>query len=178
MKTSLAALLALALLTECHHKDPDPQKPEDLLPPATQTGARTFGCLVNGQAWVPEGKPLDNYSVILYEPSINSPSGAQFNIQVSRNTKRFEYINLFCGPIIPQKRLYAMSLGKFEAMGAYDGFYGDYSSVYNLTYLAGQVELTRVDEQAGVVAGTFWFTALRPGGDTLKVTQGRFDYKF
>lgn len=47
--------LAAACLTQCHHSDPGPTKPEDQLPPATQTGAGTFGCLINGQPWTPAG---------------------------------------------------------------------------------------------------------------------------
>ena len=43
----LAALLGLS---QCKKHDP-----ESALPPATQTGASTFGCLVNGQAWTPKG---------------------------------------------------------------------------------------------------------------------------
>ena len=60
----LVPLLALALLTQCagcKTNDPAPKLPPtqlDLLPPETQTGQRTFGCLVNGQAWTPAGSPL------------------------------------------------------------------------------------------------------------------------
>src|SRR5437773_8453594 len=31
------------------------QKNEEQLPPATQTGANTFGCLVDGKVWIPTG---------------------------------------------------------------------------------------------------------------------------
>ena len=48
----LAALLGLS---QCQKKDAGPAKPEDQLPPATQTGAGTFGCLLNGQPWTPQG---------------------------------------------------------------------------------------------------------------------------
>jgi len=36
------------------------------LPPATQTGANTFGCLLNGEAWTPSGNNgygTGNYTV-------------------------------------------------------------------------------------------------------------------
>jgi len=32
------------------------KKTADNLPPATQTGANTFGCLIDGNAWIPEGR--------------------------------------------------------------------------------------------------------------------------
>ena len=42
-------LLSLALLLGCKKNKP---APADQLPPATQTGANTFGCLLNGQPWL------------------------------------------------------------------------------------------------------------------------------
>ena len=55
--SSLLPLAALLGLSQCQKKDAGPAKPEDQLPPATQTGAGTFGCLLNGQPW-----PLQGYS--------------------------------------------------------------------------------------------------------------------
>ena len=42
----LQLVLSLLLLPGCQKADPAPVDP---LPPATQTGANTFGCLLNGQ---------------------------------------------------------------------------------------------------------------------------------
>ena len=174
---TLLLLAALLGLSQCKKSHPDPAKPEDQLPPATQTGANTFGCLVNGQPWLPSGNNGTPNSVALYD---KYPNGADLNIATYRIAGREEYINLFCGFITPQKRTFIISLPpKTEATGHYDGFYGDYSHDYSLNYVKGQIALTRMDEAAGIVAGTFWFTAVRIGSsDTLKVTQGRFDYKF
>ncbi|MGI4884718.1 MAG: hypothetical protein ACRYFR_07130 [Janthinobacterium lividum] len=54
-------LLSLALLLGCKKNE---QAPVDQLPPATQTGANTFGCLLNGQTWTPKGNDgASNYTV-------------------------------------------------------------------------------------------------------------------
>lgn len=59
----LLLLAALLGLSQCKKHDPDPV---DQLPPATQTGANTFGCLLNGQLWTPSGNnSVPNYQVIL-----------------------------------------------------------------------------------------------------------------
>ncbi|WP_162550068.1 hypothetical protein [Hymenobacter nivis] len=59
-------LLSLALLLGCKKTE---QAPADQLPPATQTGANTLGCLVNGQPWTPQGyNGSSNYSVV-YDPT-------------------------------------------------------------------------------------------------------------
>jgi len=173
MKQLLLPLLALALLTQCHKDGPDPAT---TLPAATQTGANTFGCRVNGEVWLPKGNTGRANSVALYDPD---PKGAVLNIATYRIDGRQEFMNLFCAPITPQKHVFTIGLPpQTEAIGHYDGFYGDYANNPALTYLKGQINLTRVDEQAGVLAGTFWFSSVRRGStDTLKVTDGRFDYK-
>ncbi|GAB2858733.1 Riean_0653 family protein [Hymenobacter ruber] len=51
-QAAILLLAALLGLSQCKKKDPDPASQ---LPPATQTGANTFGCLVNGQAYTPKG---------------------------------------------------------------------------------------------------------------------------
>jgi hypothetical protein len=60
MKNHFLLLAALLGLSQCR-KDPAPIPPPinqaDLLPPATQTGRRTFGCLVDGKAWNLVGNP-------------------------------------------------------------------------------------------------------------------------
>ena len=64
MKPYLPLLAALLGLGQCTKDDP-----EASLPPATQTGANTFGCLVNGQVWTPKGNNgSSNYSVS-YDPT-------------------------------------------------------------------------------------------------------------
>jgi len=37
--------------------------------------------------------------------------------------------------------------------------------------------ISRLDLQAGVISGTFAFTLYKPGCDSIRVTQGRFDKK-
>ena len=183
MKHNLLVLLPLALsLAQCHKHDPDPAKPEDQLPAATQTGANTFGCLVNGQPWLPSGNNGTSNSVALYDPGINTPSGAQLNISAYRIAASETYMNLYCGPITPLKRTFTIGIPTnrpplAEAFGCYESDTASFCGSA-LAYSKGQITLTRVDEQAGILAGTFWFTAVRIGSsDTLKVTQGRFDYK-
>ena len=65
MNNHLPAFLMVALLglSQCQTKDPlaflDPPKdPLARLPAETQTGQRTFGCLLNGQAWTQAGNPF------------------------------------------------------------------------------------------------------------------------
>ena len=62
------ALLLVALLSLSQCKKNAPAPAAEQLPPATQTGANTFGCLLNGQPWMPQGyNGTSNYSVY-YDP--------------------------------------------------------------------------------------------------------------
>ena len=174
-----AALLALALLVQCHKSDPDPT-PASQLPAATQTGANTFGCLVNGQAFTPKGNNGTSNLVLLYSPNSN---GASINILTYRiDGKREQSINLFCGPVT-QAKTFSLDIPATEGAASY----GDdslpqacnyYTGGNAPVYRKGKLTLSRIDPSAGVAAGTFEFTTTKPGCDTIKVTQGRFDIKF
>ena len=43
---------------------------------------------------------------------------------------------------------------------------------------SGQLTVAKLDTSAGIVSGTFNATLFKPGCDTLKITEGRFDMKF
>lgn len=78
MKAFLLVPLALLGLSQCKKNEP---APADQLPPATQTGANTFGCLPNGQPWTPSGSNgTDNYKVI-YDPGY---AGGSLDIRAYR----------------------------------------------------------------------------------------------
>jgi len=64
MKTFLNFSLSIILLLSlgaCSKDDDIPKSPIDQLPPATQTGENTFGCLLDGKAFLPGNgiNPLD-----------------------------------------------------------------------------------------------------------------------
>jgi len=53
---NILLLLTFTLTLSCCHKDDDQPIPEiNKLPPATQTGVNTAGCLVNGKAFISKG---------------------------------------------------------------------------------------------------------------------------
>jgi len=179
MKT-LSAFFFLSLyvlLSGCCKKDA-PQ-PLDQLPPATQEGKNTFGCLLNGQAWTPKGySGTSNYSVY-YDPGYG---GGTLNISVYRYASKNE------------NDLQTISLNSFKltTVGSYsytDNYintiiindvksncrYDSYDSLN--VYSAGTLTVTRLDLTKGIIAGTFEFTLAKPGCDTIRVTNGRFDKK-
>ena len=63
MKSLLCFFLLLTFFTFSHCKKSTPANPIDELPPETQTGVNTFGCLVDGQAFKPGGASLSGGSL-------------------------------------------------------------------------------------------------------------------
>lgn len=187
MKKLLLPALALALLTQCHKRDPDPAKPEDQLPAATQTGADTFGCLLNGQPWTPSGGgalSIPNLYVT-YDPTYKGGNLAITAYRVLGSTSNKQSIGvggdginqvgtypLVTYTINPTSPLRVPSFSDRSKTSPCN----EYLSAHG-TKATGQLTLTRLDKQQGIVSGTFEFTLSQPGCDTVKVTQGHFDYK-
>ena len=176
MNRSLLLLLPFCwLLMTC--------KKDDGLPPETQTGANTFGCLVNGKKWIPTGGaglfsriepvygglydiPL-NPRVIAIKVRANSPGREGMDIFV-RASKVGEYI-------FNKSTLSINNDSKAENYAAYGDTEG--RVYYTNPQATGKVIITKADTITGNVAGTFYFTARNPKGETIEVTKGRFDVK-
>ena len=176
MKTALLPLLALLALAQCKKKA-DPA-PVDQLPPATQTGANTFGCLLNGAAYAPKGNNGPSNYTVSYDPTYRAGTlnvGTYSYYGSGSNDYRILgfYSDSLQRPgvysIKPQGRNGASVVDRLKAC--------EYHSIDAGTYCKGQFTITRLDLQAGVVSGTFDFTLAKPGCDTVRVTQGRFDRK-
>ena len=182
--TTLLILLATILLAASCKKDKiqDTRSELEKLPPITQTGANTFGCLVDGVAWIPNGsKPQTggpNIQVYV-DPTFQ---GGRFAITGHKYNEPNQYI----------------SIGSFKCTSS--GFY-DFDSTYNgiqfyrnrtgsnfVNYSTndigifkkGFINITKYDLISGIFSGTFegkLFIANGSYNDTIKVTDGRFDVK-
>jgi hypothetical protein len=183
MKQTLLLVLSVILLgSSC--KKQKPVNPVDQLPPETQTGANTFGCLVNGQIFKPGGAQLSGGSL-------------QCNYQLVNGAYHFTLIGRFqnnsngTGGSIG---LYTDSLSvhqgdklslkaKIKGNPSADYFKAINSYQYelfntdDLSYL-GELWIKKLDSVNQIVSGTFWFNAVNSNGDTVKITEGRFDVHY
>ena len=177
MTPKLPLYLALLLLTQCSKCKKDDPDPVDQLPPATQTGAGTFGCLVNGQPWTPRGNDgFSNYSVS-YDPTYRFGTLNVAAYRLSGNGADQQTIG-FYSDSIRVVGAYRIKKGGRHQSGIVDRATGcQYYSQDVGTYCRGGFIITRLDLQAGIVSGTFAFTLYKPGCDSIRVTQGRFDKK-
>jgi hypothetical protein len=179
MKTILLiALLPLLLAASCK-KD---KLADELskLPPATQTGANTFGCLVNGKAWVPQGGCFLCPSVLKFY--YDSGNGGQFSIKaLLTNAKRDEGITITVDSIISKKSL-NLKLDRESARVLFRNSrnsptcYSLFSDDFDLN-CEGLITLTTVDLTTMIISGTFEFTLFKQSCETITITNGRFDAK-
>ena len=154
------------------------------LPPATQTGANTFGCKVDGVFWVPSGfgiiptAPIlearmlpDNSLIITARNFSKSPTETEFEIRVKNVTSTGDYL-LNTNTSHPNTGVsYAYYVHRrFNPLNEWIT-----SSLYT-----GKVTITKVETGANAfVSGTFEFNAISiyNGTSVAQITEGRFDVK-
>ena len=146
-----------------------------VLPPATQEGKNTFGCLVNGEVWVPAGKPRDRKLDLSYDPGFR---GGAFNVSAYKTTNDVDQFMVIGGNGINEIGIYNF---------VPNGQTGDPGAIFTdqdlCSYLGyefiqdGWFKINRLDLEAQIISGTFEFTLAKPDCDTIRVTEGRFDMK-
>ncbi|MBS1737496.1 MAG: hypothetical protein JSS98_12935 [Bacteroidetes bacterium] len=151
------------------------------LPPATQTGANTFGCLVNGKAWVAQNKDC----IILCDPSFDTYYDT-FNggfIALSAflkdNANNLDEEIDIAFDSTDFKKVFSFVKGKNDLNIRFLNFKGTtYNTVLDSSIKGNcNLEILNYDLRAGIISGSFEFTLSKPGHETIKITNGRFDSK-
>lgn len=174
--------LVLFVLISCKSDD-DSTNPIDQLPPATQTGANTFGCLINGEPFntrgAPFGPPSKGASYQYVYDFTNQSS--YYNFQVYGNNRETTIgvsINIiFSNYEDLQVGSYLLSIESAENIWGM-GSYLKSGDVYDTSYLnTGYINIAYLDYENRIVSGTFEFN-VDVNGDVYHVTDGRFDFNF
>jgi hypothetical protein len=187
IKSTLILILFFITFYGC--KKQKPSNPIDQLPPATDTGANTFGCLVNGKAVVIH-KPFGDLSPDFgceYQLIYNTVSGYSFNVYGTDVVDgcHFTSVEIGLDSIQLHETTYLLNtpIVNYGRHGLVDIANGCPPSPL-LTYLTdsivtGQLTITHFDQEKQIVSGTFYFDAVETTrGDTVHVTDGRFDMNY
>lgn len=192
MKSTLTILFSsLLFLSGCSlFFDREPREtPEPALPELTAKGANTFGCLVDGEVWLPES---DNWT----EPRLWSSYSSGVLILDANKVSAVDSLHQIIGIKLLnvwEPDTFYLGHGErdapLEANNA--GFYsltppyGDYITLGNESSPeSGTVIITSMDTAYTSgnrhIAGTFKFTGIEDplysnGGQVIQVTDGRFD---
>ncbi|MCF1191456.1 hypothetical protein LRR18_07655 [Mangrovimonas sp. AS39] len=178
MKTQVFFLCSfLFVLLGCNNDDDDNTPEIDKLPPATQIGANTAGCLVDGIALIPKGS--SNIFQCFYQLvdgeyyfsiSFNDKSNGTVGCQV---VSRMMEIN--------EGNSYELAMTFEENLG-YGGFYYEiinYTNIFSTNQINnGNLTINYLDLENLIVSGTFWFDAINSSGEIKEIREGRFDATF
>jgi hypothetical protein len=166
-----SAFLLLTQCSKCKNDDPTPKEPE--LPAETQSGARTLGCKVNGEVFTTVSTTRVNaiwgcIDCFYIGADTQGANDAGFNMIISLSGANAEGAIFQLLPVsTPNPPVRYGSAAAVTDVCDYDG----------RLLKSGQVTFTRFDEVARIASGRFAFTLYKPGCDTLRVTDGRFDVK-
>lgn len=182
LSIALSVFSLILLSSSCKKHVVPPQSELSKLPAATQTGANTFGCLVNGKAFIPGGSLFSGshqqcnyiYTNGGYYFTILTTNQDYYNAvkQVQIET---DSLTISEGQILILRRL---SAGHANAGYAFIGANNNLNSYDTTDTNSGQLTITKFDQVNQIVSGTFYFTAVNIAKDTVKVTDGRFDMHY
>ena len=182
----LIYLLVIAITLNCcsHHNDDQPVSEISKLPPATQIGANTAGCLVNGMAFLPRGYSPTSNLICYYNDGENFTlsiverimQGSNDNI---RSIKVFSYnqnLQDNIGVVFPLKEH-----GNYSKSGHYiiNAAASPDPNYYSTTPIVkGELKITYFNYNQAIISGTFWYDAINSTGQKVEVRNGRFDMHY
>lgn len=152
------------------------------LPPVTQTGQNSFGCLVNGKAWTPKGWDGNSPNFyIIVDPTYKDGDFSLRTYRIADNIREDYTIN---SDSVKTTGTYIMN-DTARTRVIYSKGTANLSQVFCKIFYSGNynrkgfLKVTKYDLQAGIVSGEFEFSMINQdcSTDTIKVTHGRFDYK-
>lgn len=183
MKKTLTILLFILILSSCK-KDDEPYLPIDQLPPETQIGAQTIGCLVNGEAFA--------HNLFYYNNFYQFVEG-EFHLVINwdmNTSKGWKYGQISLDNIdVKEGQTYILNISDYAEDNNYTGGNGTYASYdstinkiiqyeTNSNYI-GKIHFTRFDTENFIMSGTFEFEAKDiMSGESISITDGRFDLNF
>ncbi|KHJ39502.1 hypothetical protein PBAC_00090 [Pedobacter glucosidilyticus] len=155
----------------------------DALPAATQEGKNTFGCLVNGEVFIPQvrGLGLGQVPLSCYYSYENTNSRKGYYLSISATDSKnspLRGVDIDTDSLkIEQSKIY--KLEKAGAKGIASAEYvASLDRYYTSSVASGKLKITKLDESKKIISGTFCFDAVNETGEKVEVREGRFDLKY
>ena len=153
--------------------DETPLEALNRLVPITQTGAGTFGCLVNGELWIPE---VDGASDVAADALLSSNDLLQILVRKEPlSDVRNQSFSLISRIEINSETSVAASSTFRDRNVA-----GECRSISNDTTMISFISVENLDRTSYIVSGRFKCTYQEPDcPDTkIEITDGRFDLRY
>ncbi len=180
MKKLIVPILTIILFTtiscsSCKKNITDPNG----LPAATQSGTKTLGFLLNGQPWTPQG--FNGFSNLSLDLDFGFKHGifgvSAYKIISTTNTQSFsigisDSLNFMEIPIVLPINNNTLAGVSFSTDTCY------YLNTNIGVLSSGSLTITKLDKTNRIVSGMFNAILYKPGCDTIKITDGRFDMPY
>lgn len=170
----LVCLVVVFTIVSCKSDDDaPPANPLTALPLPTQIGAQTFGCLLDGQPFVPGNGPNPLDCVYQFVDG-----GFYFGLQANR-TVGDNRILLGLGTNnleIFENQRYPLMQNESDSAYAVYSFNSLSSETNNIN--KGEFIITKLDFDNNIVSGTFWYDIEDYSGVVHQIRAGRFDVRF
>ncbi len=179
MKKLTLLFIMLIALSNCSNDDDNNSSQN--LPPATQTGANTVGCLVNGNVFLPHKEGI-NAPVNCFYQFVDGKRYFSMNFADLRGETNERVFIQTSEIILQENTVYTLNNNNEDNVG-YIGGGGGYSLSVSSRYFTnaiqvGELTITKLDQSNSIISGTFWFDAINEAGEVVEIREGRFDWDY
>jgi hypothetical protein len=136
--------------------------------------------LIDGKAFVPKNRSILQGPLIQCN-YIYTAGGYNFTVGGSNEDNNIVKDVIIRTDALAIAEGQSIKLTSYNVVGKADGDYTIINAPSYLYYyytnetLTGQLTITKLDPVKQIVSGTFYFNVLNITGDTVKITNGRFD---
>jgi hypothetical protein len=176
IKLTLVPILFVLLCAASCGKDED----NDSLPPETQEGKNTFGCLVNGELWK-NGKPT--FTSRAYGANLLNNKLTIFSVSGASQSEKSIGISI---SDVTETKIYSFNSSKNQA--TYENYVTSCFYTTDSISYTGTIEFTKLDKTNKIVSGRFNFVGKKYSypynqsdescDSLISITEGRFDLKY
>jgi len=180
MRKIFSLFLILFLFSSCE-KDGGIFNGKEKLPPITNTGSNTVGCLLNGKVFLPHQSGIN--------PSVNCfyqiVEGEQYFVMDFADLRKgkservvlmLRKVDVIEGQVYKLNKNFTTAPEPTGALGVYSP--GDSPRFSTNETVTGELKITRLDISKSIIAGSFWFDAVNDKGKKVQIREGRFDWNY
>ncbi len=178
-KINIFFYLLIIVVTACNTEDPIQEPKPDELPPITMTGENTFGFLLDGEVWIPKDDLSTNPNKnIFHTISYDAPSGGLLLLVENIDTTNLWEHKMYIIAQFFEVGDYTIPPPPHSGRVFIDNDLGTCREYLSNWDSETAITILKLDKTERIISGTFDYTAHNDCGDTIRITEGRFDYEY
>lgn len=166
----LIVAITATSLTSCKKSKPE------VLPEITQEGKNTFGCLIDGQVFLPHTS-FNNYARL--SASYMAPPSPLLSISAPNDKKDGKSLSFYAkGLTVVEGATYKLGREGDDGVVSAKCIINiglSYTLFSSSTSLPGEIHISKLTSD--IISGTFSYDAVSPDGKKIEIRDGRFDLR-